>query len=111
LLVVCDDVNLPLGKLRFRAKGTHGGHNGLRDLQSHLGTTEYNRLRIGVDAPGQEDMVGHVLGKFKPGERAVVEEAVAIAAQGVDLWIRDGVQKCMNQYNSKDQGDRGASAP
>ena len=48
LLVVCDDFNLPLGKLRFRAKGTHGGHNGLRDIQNHLGTTEYCRLRIGV---------------------------------------------------------------
>ena len=51
LLVVCDDINLPLGKLRFRARGTHGGHNGLRDIQNHLGTTEYARLRIGVDAP------------------------------------------------------------
>src|SRR5262245_59947426 len=52
LLVVCDDANLPLGKLRARARGTHGGHNGLRDIQNHLGTTEYARLRIGVDAPG-----------------------------------------------------------
>ena len=51
LLVVCDDVNLPLGKLRFRPRGTHGGHNGLRDIQSHLGTTHYSRLRIGVGAP------------------------------------------------------------
>jgi PTH1 family peptidyl-tRNA hydrolase len=101
LLVVCDDVNLPLGNLRFRAKGTHGGHNGLRDIQSHLGTTEYARLRIGVDAPGQEEMVDYVLSKFKPGERVVVEEAVARAAQGVELWVREGVQKCMNQYNSK----------
>ncbi len=51
LLIVCDDINLPLGKLRFRARGTHGGHNGLRDIQNHLGTTEYSRLRIGVGAP------------------------------------------------------------
>src|SRR5919202_2940090 len=51
LLVICDDVNLPLGKLRVRARGSHGGHNGLRDIQSHLGTTDYPRLRIGVDAP------------------------------------------------------------
>jgi peptidyl-tRNA hydrolase, PTH1 family len=108
LLVVCDDVNLPLGKLRFRARGTHGGHNGLRDIQSHLGTTEYARLRIGVDAPGHEDMVNHVLGRFKPGERDVVEGAVAEAAQAVELWVHQGIQKCMNQYNSK--GEPGASA-
>jgi peptidyl-tRNA hydrolase, PTH1 family len=109
LLVICDDVNLPLGKLRFRARGTHGGHNGLRDIQSHLGTTEYARLRIGVDAPGHEDMVDHVLGRFKPGEREVVEGAVASAAQAVELWVLQGIQKCMNQYNSK--GEPGASAP
>src|ERR1700722_8170804 len=80
LLVVCDDVNLPLGKLRFRAKGTHGGHNGLRDIQSHLGTTEYARLRIGVDAPGQDNLVGHVLSRFKPGERQAIDDGVALAA-------------------------------
>ena len=71
LLVICDDMALPLGKLRFRARGTHGGHNGLRDIQQHLGTNEYSRLRIGVDVPGeQQDAVDHVLGKFKPGEKA-----------------------------------------
>ena len=99
LLVVCDDVNLPLGKLRFRARGTHGGHNGLRDIQQHLGTSQYARLRIGVDVPGQEDMVGHVLGRFKPGEREVIEDAVALAAQGVQDWLRQGIQECMNKYN------------
>src|SRR5207237_483043 len=61
LLVVCDDINLPLGKLRFRARGTHGGHNGLRDVQNHLGTTEYSRLRIGVGAPPEEGAVDYVL--------------------------------------------------
>jgi len=101
LLVVCDDVNLPLGKPRWRAKGSHGGHNGLRDIQNHLGTSEYGRLRIGVDAPGQDNMVDHVLGRFKSGERAVIDDAVATAAQGVDLWVREGIQKCMNQYNGE----------
>src|SRR5581483_11570500 len=71
LLVVCDDMNLPLGKLRVRAKGTHGGHNGLRDIQNHLGTTEYARLRIGVGAPEEGDAVDYVLGRFRPGEREV----------------------------------------
>jgi PTH1 family peptidyl-tRNA hydrolase len=107
LLVVCDDVNLPLGKLRFRSKGSAGGHNGLRDIQSHLGTGDYSRLRIGVDAPGQEDMVDHVLSRFKPGERVVIEDAVALAAQAVEVWVREGIQVCMNQYNGK--GDKGDS--
>src|SRR5881275_2464134 len=97
LLVVCDDINLPLGKLRVRARGTHGGHNGLRDIQDHLGTTEYPRLRIGVDAPPQEDAVGHVLGRFRPAERAVIDEAVAAAAQAVGVWIHEGVEACMNR--------------
>jgi PTH1 family peptidyl-tRNA hydrolase len=101
LLVVCDDVNLPLGKLRFRARGTHGGHNGLRDIQNHLGTTEYARLRIGVDAPGQDNLVDHVLTRFKPGERQVIEDAVSLAAQGAEVWVRQGIEVCMNKYNAK----------
>jgi PTH1 family peptidyl-tRNA hydrolase len=98
LLVVCDDINLPLGKLRVRAKGTHGGHNGLRNIQEHLGSTEYARLRIGVDAP-KSDATDHVLGRFNRGERDVIENAVQQAAQSVIVWVTRGVQACMNQYN------------
>ena len=101
ILVVCDDMALPLGKLRFRTRGTHGGHNGLRDLQQHLGTNEYSRLRIGVDAPeGEREAVDHVLGKFKPGEKPVIDDAVQLAGQAVALWVGQGIQKCMNQYNA-----------
>lgn len=99
VLVICDDMALPLGKLRFRARGTHGGHNGLRDIQQHLGTTEYSRLRIGVDAPDDRDAVDHVLGKFKPGEKAAIEDALQLATQAAAMWITDGIAKCMNQYN------------
>jgi peptidyl-tRNA hydrolase, PTH1 family len=99
LLVVCDDFNLPLGKLRVRARGTHGGHNGLRDIQSHLGTTEYARLRIGVDAP-RDEAIDHVLGRFSPGERKVIEDAVLLASQAVLVWASRGVEACMNQYNA-----------
>jgi PTH1 family peptidyl-tRNA hydrolase len=103
LLVVCDDINLPLGKLRVRAKGTHGGHNGLRDIQNHLGTTEYARLRLGVDAP-RDDAIDHVLGRFGAAERKVIEDAVLLAAQAVLVWASRGVEACMNQYNGpKDQ--------
>jgi PTH1 family peptidyl-tRNA hydrolase len=99
LLVVCDDINLPLGKLRFRAKGTHGGHNGLRDIQNHLGTTDYARLRIGVDAPDEDDAVDHVLGRFRPSELPLIDAAVSQAVQGVALWWQEGIEKCMNEYN------------
>jgi PTH1 family peptidyl-tRNA hydrolase len=99
LLVVCDDINLPLGKLRLRARGTHGGHNGLRDIQNHLGTTEYPRLRIGVGSP-EEDAVDHVLSRFRPTERPVIDEAVQIAAQAVGVWIHEGIEACMNRYNA-----------
>jgi PTH1 family peptidyl-tRNA hydrolase len=98
LLVVSDDINLPLGKLRARARGTHGGHNGLRDIQNHLGTTEYSRLRLGVGAPPDE-AVDYVLGRFRPSERPVIQEAVEKAAQAVLVWVHQGIDACMNQYN------------
>ena len=99
LLVVCDDINLPLGKIRLRSKGIHGGHNGLKDIQNHLGTTVYARLRIGVDCPSEGEAVNHVLSRFRPGERKVIEEAVGRAAQAVTTWINRGIEVCMNQFN------------
>ncbi len=99
LLVVCDDINLPLGKLRARARGTHGGHNGLRDIQNHLGTNEYARLRIGVDAP-RDDAVDHVLGRFRPSERPIVDDALALAVQAVAVWMEHGIDVCMNRFNA-----------
>jgi PTH1 family peptidyl-tRNA hydrolase len=99
LLVVSDDINLPLGKIRARARGTHGGHNGLRDIQNHLATTEYSRLRIGVGAPDEDEAIDHVLSRFRPGERPVMEEAIATAVQAVLVWVHQGIEVCMNQFN------------
>src|SRR5262245_18017459 len=98
VLVVCDDFNLPLGKLRVRSKGSHGGQNGLRSIQEQLGTDAYARLRIGVGEPGH-DAVDHVLSKFKPGERRAIEEAVATAAQAALVWVRQGTEAAMNRFN------------
>ena len=109
LLVVCDDINLPLGKLRVRARGTHGGHNGLRNIQEQLGMTDYARLRIGVDAPGlkfDDAVVDHVLGRFKPGERDVIEEAVHKAALAALLWASEGIEKCMSRTNGPDDAEK-----
>jgi PTH1 family peptidyl-tRNA hydrolase len=99
VLIVCDDVNLPLGKLRFRARGSHGGHNGLRDIQNHVGTTAYPRLRLGVGAPQDDEMVDHVLGRFRPSERLVIDAMLETAVQAVDYWLRHGTAKSMNEYN------------
>jgi PTH1 family peptidyl-tRNA hydrolase len=105
LLVVCDDFALPLGKLRVRSKGTHGGHNGLRSIQEHLGSTEYGRLRVGVGGP-KEDAIDHVLGRFKPGERQVILDAVIQAAQAVLVWAHQGVDVCMNRFNAEPKKDK-----
>src|SRR5262249_50765890 len=99
LLIVCDDFNLPLGKLRARPRGTHGGHNGLRDIQNHLGTSEYSRLRIGVGSP-REEAIDHVLGRFTAAERPVIEEASAAGAEAALVWIEQGIGACMNRFNA-----------
>src|SRR3954471_15107972 len=107
LLVVCDDIALPLGKLRARARGSDGGQKGLRSIQEHLGTQDYSRLRIGVGSPGEHlDAADHVLSRFKPGERAAVADAVAQAAQAVVLWVRQGIDVCMNRVNGEPKPEK-----
>ena len=100
LLVVTDDVNLPIGRLRVRGSGSEGGHNGLRSMAQQLGTTEYSRLRIGVGRGDQRrDLADHVLGGFAPEEQSGVKDAVTRAAEAVECWINDGLAKTMNVFN------------
>ena len=99
VLVVCDDFNLPLGKLRVRANGSAGGQNGLKNIQECLGTDAYLRMRIGVGQPGPGEAVDFVLSRFKPGERAAVDGAIAAAANAVSIWVRRGAEACMNAAN------------
>lgn len=99
LMVVCDDVNLPLGSVRIRKEGSSGGHNGLKSLEAALGRREYPRLRIGVGG-GRPDPE-YVLGKFTKLERPVVEEAVAWACDAIRGWMDEGIEKCMTRYNRK----------
>ena len=100
LLVVCDDIALPTGKLRARARGSDGGQKGLRSIGEQLGTTEFARLRIGIGSPSEfQDAADYVLSRVEPGERSVIDDAVALAAQGVLVWIRQGIDACMNRYN------------
>ncbi len=101
VLIVCDDIHLPLGKLRVRARGSPGGHNGLKDIERHLGTQDYARLRIGIGAPtGEKPLVDYVLSRFRPGEKEPLENTIAQAAQAVLLWLRDGINVCMNRINA-----------
>ena len=91
LLVVIDDVDLELGKLRFREKGSAGGHNGMKSIIGALGSQEFARLRIGVGPrPGGADMVDYVLGTFRPEERAALEPALELAARVVAAWVNGG---------------------
>ena len=106
LLIVCDDVNLPLGRLRVRGTGTEGGHNGLRSVAAMLGTIDYPRLRIGVGRGDlRRDMADHVLARFEPEEESGIEAAVARAADAVETWIDDGLAKTMNVFNRSDDSD------
>jgi len=108
VLVVCDDINLPLGKLRMRANGSHGGHNGLRNIQEQLGTVEYPRLRIGVDAPTLIDdgAIDHVLGRFRPNEKDAIADAIPKAAISALLWAREGIGRAMNRTNGPDESEK-----
>ncbi|MCC7008754.1 MAG: aminoacyl-tRNA hydrolase [Acidobacteria bacterium] len=100
ILVVCDDVNLPLGRLRVRTSGSEGGHNGLRSIADALGTTEYPRLRIGVGRGDlRRDLADHVLAKFDLEERPGIEGAIARAADAVETWIDRGAGETMNIFN------------
>jgi len=101
LLVICDDIALPLGKLRARAKGSHGGHNGLRDIQNHLGTMDYSRLKVGVGSPDEQvDAADYVLARFRASEREVIEDALRLTTQAVIVWATRGIEACMNEFNA-----------
>ena len=106
LLIVCDDFNLPLGKLRIRTKGSHGGQNGLRNTQEQLGTDAYSRLRLGVGQPTPGDAIDHVLSRFKSGEKAAIEETIATAAQAVLHWVKNGTEAAMNKFNGPADDDK-----
>ena len=102
LLVVSDDVYLPLGRLRVRARGSSGGHRGLESIESVVGR-DYDRLRIGVGAAGESSALReHVLEQFAPEEEPVLEEAIRRAADAVECWIAEGALGAMNQFNRRE---------
>ncbi|MGO8752143.1 MAG: aminoacyl-tRNA hydrolase [Thermoguttaceae bacterium] len=100
LLVVCDDLNLPLAKLRIRSGGSAGGQKGLEDIIRRLGTEEFSRLRIGIGAPPPGwNASDFVLARFTEEEKTLVAEAIRRAAEAVVVWAREGILVAMNGYN------------
>ena len=101
VLVISDDVDLPLGKLRLRTGGSAGGHNGLKSVIQHLGADQFPRLKVGVGGKPHPDydMADWVLGKLQGEDKTVMDGAVKRAADAVECLLRDGPQKAMNQFN------------
>lgn len=104
LLVVCDDVNLPLGQLRLRLGGSDGGHKGLRSVQGAIGTEAFPRLRLGVGAPPRgADTADYVLDSFTESEREVAEDMLRRAQEAVEVALAVGLERAMNSYNRRER--------
>ena len=105
LLVIVDEVALPVGSMRLRASGSAGGHNGLKSIEGQLGSRDYARLRIGVEPPhewrGKKSLSDLVLGPFGKGERADIEALLPKVAGACELWLEKGITAAMNHYNKK----------
>lgn len=101
VMIALDDVALPCGRLRIRAGGSDGGHNGLKDIQRALGTNQYPRLRMGIDAPPQfVPQKDYVLGRFSEAQQKLMMPAVERAASAIQCWIEYGIESAMNQFNA-----------
>jgi len=102
VLVIYDDMDLPVGRLRLRLSGSAGGHNGMKSAIAHLGTQNFPRLRIGIGKSGaQQNGVSHVLGKFSPTETQLMSEVLQLVVEAVELSLKQGIEKVMSLYNSR----------
>ena len=106
VMIVLDDIALPCGKIRLRAGGSSGGHNGLKDIEQQLGTNQYPRLRIGIDPPPQfVPQRDYVLGKFSPAQRKLLDDSIPRACEAIEMWMKEGVGKAMSLYNAETRND------
>jgi peptidyl-tRNA hydrolase, PTH1 family len=110
LIVICDDLNLPVGKLRVRGSGSDGGQKGLRDITAHLATDTYTRLRVGIGERGETEATDYVLSRFRAGERTIIDDALILASQAVAVWVSQGVAATMNRFNGPAPGGEGKRA-
>ena len=112
LLVVCDDVALPLGTLRLRVSGSDGGHRGLRSIVAAIGTESFPRLRIGVGAgEGEAPLAEHVLSAFPRAQESLARRASARAAECIEAALSDGLEVAMNRFNRKPEAEPPEPAP
>lgn len=104
IIVICDDINLPEGRLRIRLKGSAGGHNGLKNIISHLGTQDFPRIRVGVgEKPRGMDLADYVLGHFTKEQQVLMDDAYADAAEAAVMMIETGADKAMNHFNARNK--------
>ncbi|MCR4884454.1 MAG: aminoacyl-tRNA hydrolase [Clostridiales bacterium] len=106
VIVLCDDINFACGRMRIRAGGSAGGHNGLKNIIAQLGEDGFPRVRIGVGAKmEQQDLVSHVLGKFAPEDRRLMDEVFETAGEAALCIVQHGVTEAMNRYNGLNLGN------
>ncbi len=98
-IVVYDDLDLEIGKLRIRSSGSAGGHNGIKSVIQYLGTQDFPRIRIGI-GPKKENAIYHVLGNFTPKEFAIIDEVIDICIEATVVILKEGIESAMNKYNS-----------
>jgi len=102
LLVIFDDISLDVGQLRIRKKGSAGGHNGIKSIIAHLGTSGFSRIKVGVgEKPKGYDLADYVLGRFSKGEQELMKEGYENAVEAVSLIVQDEMEQAMNEYNKK----------
>ena len=100
VLVIYDDMDLPVGRLRMRLSGSAGGHNGMKSIIAHLGGQNFPRLRIGIGkSDGQKGTISHVLGKFTPEETQAISEILYVSVKAIELSLKEGIEQSMNRYN------------
>ena len=102
LLAIFDDVHLPPGRLRLRAKGSSGGHNGLKSLAAQLASQEFARLRLGVGEPPPGFQIDWVLSRYSRADRKTMDDAIILALGAAEAWLTDGIEAAMNRYNGAD---------
>ncbi|MBN2135471.1 MAG: aminoacyl-tRNA hydrolase [Acidobacteria bacterium] len=101
ILVLYDDLDINLGQIRIRPHGGHGGHKGIMSIIDYLDTTEFPRIRLGIGAPGIDDVISYVLEDFGETETGIVEKVLKIASEAIDVIIQENATEAMNKYNNK----------